>query len=171
MTDNEVRDFVVVNFSLYFKSTKEKSYSKLSEEQDLRKVAKSFYIFLTTLDEVQKHAKIIQLNPSDKYVHRYNIEVFSIFEPELQLINTKPMIRRTVNWVEKVQTIVVLAEHKEINDRKFFHSTTKLIASDSDIDKAFKSMRQSIMTKKYTTEDYIVLNVIIKHSIKIFECA
>ena len=102
MTDDEVRDFVVVNFSLCFNSTREKSYSKLSEEQDLRKVAESFYIFLTTLDEVQKHAKIMQLNPSDKYVHCYNIEVFNIFEPELQLINTKPMIGRIVNWVEKV---------------------------------------------------------------------
>ena len=70
----------------------------------------------------------------------------------------------------KVQTIVVL-EYKERNDRKFFHSITKLNASDSDIDKAFKSMHQSIMTKKYTSEDYIVLNVIIRHSIKIFECA
>ena len=33
-------------------------------------------------------------------------------------------------------------------------------------------MRQSIMTKikNYTCEDWIVLDVIVKHSIKIFEC-
>ena len=30
---------------------------------------------------------------------------------------------------------------------KIFHSITKLIAIDSDIDEAFKSMHQSIMTK------------------------
>ena len=35
-----------------------------------------------------------------------------------------------------------------------FHSSTKLIASYSDIDEAFKSMHQSIMTKikKYAIE-------------------
>ena len=47
-----------------------------------------------------------------------------------------------------------------------------LISIDSDIEEAFKSMHQSIMTKieNYTREDCIALNVIIKHSIKIFEC-
>ena len=48
----------------------------------------------------------------------------------------------------------------------------KLIASDSDIDEAFKSMYQSIITKikNYASEDWIVLDVIIKYIIKIFEC-
>ena len=46
----------------------------------------------------------------------------------------------------KVQTILVL-EYKKRNDRKIFHLSTKLIASDSDIDKALISMHQSIMTK------------------------
>ena len=32
LTDNEVEDFVAINFSEYFKSTREKLYSKLSEE-------------------------------------------------------------------------------------------------------------------------------------------
>ena len=43
---------------------------------------------------------------------------------------------------------------------------------DSDIDEAFKSMHQSIRTKtkNYAYEDWIVLDVIIKHSTKIFEC-
>ena len=48
LTDDEVKDFVVLNFSEYFKSTREKLYSKLNEEQNLRKVTKSFYTFLTT---------------------------------------------------------------------------------------------------------------------------
>ena len=53
-----------------------------------------------------------------------------------------------------------------------FHSSAKLIASDSDIDEAFKFMYQSIMTKieYYASEDWIVLDVIIKHGIKTFEC-
>ena len=32
LTDDEVKNFVVINFGKYFKSTREKSYSKLSEE-------------------------------------------------------------------------------------------------------------------------------------------
>ena len=45
-------------------------------------------------------------------------------------------------------------------------------SSDSDIDKAFKSLHQIIITgtKNYSFKDWIVLDVIIKHSITIFEC-
>ena len=62
--------------------------------------------------------------------------------------------------------------YKKRNNRTIFHSCTGLIASDSDIDKAFTSMRQSIMTKikSYAYEDWVVLGVIIMHSIKFFEC-
>ena len=69
----------------------------------------------------------------------------------------------------KVGTVSVL-DYKKRNDGKIFHLSTKLIASDSDIDEAFKTKRQSIMTKikNYTSEDCIVLDAIIKHSIKIF---
>ena len=72
----------------------------------------------------------------------------------------------------KVQTILAL-EYKERNDHKIFHSSAKLIASDSDIDEAFNSVHQSIMTKikNSATEDWILLDVIMKHSIKTFECA
>ena len=52
----------------------------------------------------------------------------------------------------KVQTIIVL-EYKKRNDCKIFHSSTKLIASYSDIDEVFTSMLQSIMTK---TKNYVV---------------
>ena len=71
----------------------------------------------------------------------------------------------------KVQTILVL-EYKKRNDCKIFHSCTKLIASDPVIDEAFKSIHQRIVTKIkiYACEDWIALDVIIKHSIKIFEC-
>ena len=53
------------------------------------------------------------------------------------------------------------------NYHKIFHSCTKLIASNSDIDETFKSMHQSSMTKikNYGCEDWIVWDVIIKYSI------
>ena len=60
LTDDEVKDFVAINFSEYFKFTREKLYSKLNEEQNLRKVAKLFYIFLTTPDEIEKYANMNQ---------------------------------------------------------------------------------------------------------------
>ena len=59
-TDDEVKDFAAINFSKYFKYTREKLYSKLSEDQNLRKLAKSLYIFLTTPDEEEKYAKMTQ---------------------------------------------------------------------------------------------------------------
>ena len=59
MTDEEVKDFLFINFSDYFKSTREKLHSKLNAEQNLRKVAKSIYILLTSPDEVEKYAKIM----------------------------------------------------------------------------------------------------------------
>ena len=45
------------------------------------------------------------------------------------------------------------------NDRKIFHSNAELIASDSNIDKAFKSMYQSTMTKikNYASEYWILI--------------
>ena len=44
LTDEEVNDFLVINFKEYFKS--------IREEKNFRKVAKSFYIILRTPDEV-----------------------------------------------------------------------------------------------------------------------
>ena len=81
LTDEEVNDFVSIKFSEYFKS--------IREEQNLRKVAKWFYIFLTTRDYVEKY---VLSNSSDNCVHHYNVEILNLFDPELQLINTKPVI-------------------------------------------------------------------------------
>ena len=70
----------------------------------------------------------------------------------------------------KVQTILDL-DYKKKNDCKIFHSSTKLIVKNSDIDEAFKSIHQSNMTriKNYTDKDCIVVDVVIKHSTKTFE--
>ena len=100
----------------------------------------------------------------------------NLFDQELQLINTKPVIKNKLKELLselkrfKVQTILVL-DYKKTNNYKIFHSSAKLIANDSDVDKAFMPMHQSIITKikNYADKDWIVLGVIIKHSIKIFE--
>ena len=120
----------------------------------------------------------MQSNSPDNCVNHFNIEVLSIFDPELQLIYTKPIIKN--KWKEllsefqrfKVQTIWFF-EYKKRNDNKIFHSCAKLIACDSDIHETFKSMHQSIMTKMKNpaSKDWIVIETIVKHSIKIFECA
>ena len=98
-----------------------------------------------------------------------------LFDPKLQLINTKSMIKnkfkKMLNVLKKfkVQTILVL-EYKKRIDRKIFHSIVKLIDSDSDIADAFKSMDQSMMTKikNYACEEWIALEVIAKDSVKIY---
>ena len=121
-------------------------YSKLNEEENLRKVGKSLSWFLTTPDKVKKY---VQSNSSDNCIHHYNVEILNIFDPELQLINTKPMIKNKLKVLLselkkfKIQTILVL-DYKKRNDRKIFHSSAKLIASDSDIDEAFKSLHQTL---------------------------
>ena len=93
----------------------------------------------------------------------------------MQLINTKPIVKIILREFLsdlnrfKFQTILVL-DYKRWKDYKIFHSSATLIGSDLGIDEPFKSMHESIMTKmkNYVYEDWIVLDVIIKHGIKIF---
>ena len=54
LNDEEVKDFVVINFGECFKFTREALHSKLGEEENIRKVAELFYSFLKTSDEKQK---------------------------------------------------------------------------------------------------------------------
>ena len=74
----------------------------MREEQNFREVAKSLYIFLTTPDEIEKY---MESNSSDNCAHLYNVEILNLCDPELQLINTKPVIKlkikRIVKWVGK----------------------------------------------------------------------
>ena len=103
MTDKEAKDFAVISFSENFKS--------IREEQHLRKVALSHYIFLTTPDEVEKYE---ESKSSDNCIHCYNAKILNLFDPELQLINTKPMIKsklkELLNKLEKfnIQTMLFL---------------------------------------------------------------
>ena len=87
----------------------------------------------------------MEANSSDNCIYRDNVEVLNIFDLELQLINTKPMIKNKlkelINALKKfeIQKILVL-DYKKRNDCKIFHSSVKLIASDSAIDEVIKSM-------------------------------
>ena len=141
LNEEELKDFVAIGLSKYFKSIK--------ANKNFRKIAKSLYIFLTTPDEVEKY---VQLSSSDNCVHQYNVEIFNRFYPELQLINTKPVIKNKLKYLLSklkkftVQKILVL-DYKKRNHCKIFHSSAKLVASNSDIEEALKSMHQSIMIK------------------------
>ena len=55
-TDEEVEDFVAINFS-----------ESIKREQNLSKVHKSLYFFLTTSDE-------LQANSSDNFIHHYHVK-------------------------------------------------------------------------------------------------
>ena len=61
-------------------------------KKNLREVAESFYIFLRIPDKLKTCVEIMQSIFSDNYIHRYNIEILILFDPELQLISTKTMI-------------------------------------------------------------------------------
>ena len=96
----------------------------------------------------------MQSNSSDNCIHCYNVEILNIFDPELKLINTKPVIKNKLK-----ELLSELKRFQVQNDHKIFHSSAELITSDSDIDEAFESMHQSIMTKikNYACKDWIVL--------------
>ena len=88
-------------------------------------------------------------NSSDNFVHHYNVQILNVFYLEIQLINTKSVIKnKLLSELKKfkVQTALIL-DYKKINVHKIFHSSAKLIATDLDIAEAFKSMLQSITTK------------------------
>ena len=63
----------------------------------------------------------MQSNSSDTCMHHYNIEILNLFDPELQLIKTKPVIKNKLKELLselkkfKVQTVLVL-DYKKIND-------------------------------------------------------
>ena len=98
---------------------------------NLRKVAKSLYLFLIAPDEVQSDS-------FDNCIHHYNIKIFNLFDPELQL--SKELLNELKMF--KVQAVLVL-NYKKINDSQIFHSYTKIIASNLYTDKVFKFVHES----------------------------
>ena len=91
----------------------------------------------------------MQSRSSDNCAHCYNIETLNLFDPELQLINTKPMIKRKLkelsSGLKKPRVQAIFSEYKKRNDGKILHSSAKLIASESDmkhLSTCIKSLRQ-----------------------------
>ena len=64
-----------------------------------------------------------------------------------------------MNWKKKFKVL----DYKKRNNFKIFYSSAILIASESDI-------MEEIVLKNHAREDWIVLDVIRKHIIKIFDC-
>ena len=62
LTNDEVKDFAVINFGEYLKSSKKTCVLKLCKEPI---VVESIYIFLTGHDEMEKYVEIMQSNASD----------------------------------------------------------------------------------------------------------
>ena len=65
-------------------------FKSIREDNNRRKLAQLLYIFLTTPDEVEKY---VQSRSTDNCIYYYNVKILNIFDPKLQLINTKPMIK------------------------------------------------------------------------------
>ena len=61
-------------------------------KQNFRKIDKSLDIFLTTPDEVDKYAKMMQSNTSDNCLHRYDVMILNLFE-------TKSLIKKKVKRI------------------------------------------------------------------------
>ena len=74
----------------------------------------------------------MQSNSSDSCLHHYNIEMLNFCDPELQLNNTKPVVKKKLkeflNELKKFKfhTILVL-DYKEINDCKILYSCAKFL--------------------------------------------
>ena len=79
-------------------------------------------------------------------MHHYNVEIFNLFDPELQKINPKAIIKK--NLKELLRELKKFQSQSiKKNDCKIFQSGTKVRASYSDIVEAFKFMYQRILTK------------------------
>ena len=114
ITDDELKDFVVINFGECFKSKREKIYSKLCEKQHLEKIPESLYIFLTRPYKVEKYSEMMQPSTSYNCLCHCNTKILNLFEPELQLIINKPIIKNKLKSLLselkkiKAQPILVL---------------------------------------------------------------
>ena len=92
MTDDEVKDFVVINFGECFKSTK-RMVSKLCEEQNIREVSESL---LTAPNEVEKYAIMMQSNSSDNCVHHYNNKIWICLIQNYNLLTLKLWLKTKI---------------------------------------------------------------------------
>ena len=93
LTVDKVKYFVIKNFGEYCDYAIEKLYSKLDEEKKLRKVVELLYIFSATPGELEKYVEMMESSSPDNCLCHYNIKILNRFDPELQLIHTKRIIK------------------------------------------------------------------------------
>ena len=89
LTDEEVKDFedrILVSIL----NLQRKLYSKLNKKQSLRKVVKLLCISPKTSHQVEKY---VQSYSSDNCIQFYNVEILSLFDPELELKNVEYAIK------------------------------------------------------------------------------
>ena len=89
LTDEVVKDFLLIILDEYFKSAKEKIHPKQNEEKNLGKVAGWLYSFLATPCKAEKYVKLIEKVPEAKTMIRssssaysmrtYNVKIFKSF--------------------------------------------------------------------------------------------
>ena len=94
----------------------------------------------------------MQSSSYDNCLCHYNFIILNLFDPELQLLNTKAIIKyklkELINELKKFRVYsILILEYKKRNYHETFESTTKRVASDSETDEAFKSMHQKILMK------------------------
>ena len=98
------------------------------------------YLKILADDEIERYVEMMQSRSSNNCVCNYNIETFNLFDLQLQLINTKPIIKNKLKELLselkkfKVQSMLV-SKYKKRN--KIFYPTSKLINSGSDINKPY----------------------------------
>ena len=84
-------------------------------------------------------------NSSDNCIYLNNVEILNLFDPELQLKDLEsPIKNKLKELLSKLKTFkgqTVLVFEMII---KYFYMCSKLIAIDSDINKAFIFMHQNI---------------------------
>ena len=55
-----------------------------------------------THDEAEKH---VQSNSFDNCVHHYNVGILNLFDPDLPLINNKPVIKNKLKPLSKLKKL------------------------------------------------------------------
>lgn len=51
------------------------------------------YNFVAITDEAKKYAEMMRSSSSDNCMWHYNVKILNLFDPELQMINTKPIMK------------------------------------------------------------------------------
>ena len=51
------------------------------------------YNFVAITDKAKKYAAMMRSSSSDNCMWHYNVKILNLFDPELQMINTKPIMK------------------------------------------------------------------------------